>query len=249
MDSGVLGLAAVAWTDSWNAAASESGLRLPVDPVRLLELLRGQPVARALLTDLQRAASAGRSVELIVSADHQVAEIATGAAHYVLTQAARNAVLAALVGRSPAPVPVRAASAQPTHVTAEPLESVVTSRPPPAGILWEPPSGSRAHAPLETIALPWLGPAAHLEVQRDRTGGASSAQPRSEVVCATLRLQLPRLGRFDAHIRVCGSAVAVSIDCSDAARVETRLGSLQQRLQAPGLVSAHVGTAPARSAR
>jgi hypothetical protein len=247
MDSGVLGLGAVTWSEAWNASPSESGLRLPVDPVRLLELLRGMPVARALLTDLQRAASAGRSVELIVSSDRQVAEIATGSGHHVLTPAARNAVLAVLIGRTQLPASIRDSSTQ-RQVASDPApEPSVASRPRPTGILWEVPSAPREHAPSEAIALPWLGPAAYLEVHRDRAGGGSAPEPQSEVVCATLHLQLPRLGRFDAHIRVCGSAVAVSIDCIEATGVEAGLTALQRRLQAQGLVSAHVGIAPSRS--
>ncbi|HEX4586269.1 MAG TPA: hypothetical protein VH183_15685 [Burkholderiaceae bacterium] len=248
MESGVLGLGAVSWSDAWNAAAPEPGLRLSVDPARLLELLRGMPVARALLSDLQRASSAGRSVGLFVSPDHQVAEIATGSGHYVLTVAARNSVLAALVGRSQtdampnriAPVSARdqagADPAVPQRAHAAP------------GILWEAPTAAaRERAPSETIALPWLGPAAHLEVRRDGARGGSSGEPESGVVCATLHLQLPDLGHFDAHIRVCGSAVAVWIDCAGAADVEQQLAALQRRLSARGLVSAHVGIAPARS--
>jgi hypothetical protein len=248
MDSGVLGLAAVTRIDGWNAGPSESGWRLPVDPARLLELLRDMPVARALLTDLQRAASAGRTVELIVSADQQIAEIATGSGHYVLTPAARNVVLAALVGRSALPVSIREVVTQDHAADGTTREPVMATRSPPPGILWEVPSAARQRAPLEAIALPWLGPAAYLEVERDRTGSASGPEPQSEVVCASLHLQLPQLGRFDAHIRVCGNAVAVSIDCPRATAVETELVTLQQRLRAHGLVSAHVGMVPSRSA-
>jgi hypothetical protein len=246
MDSGVLALAAVAWADGWNAGTPESGLRFSIDPVRLLELLRGTPVARSLLTDLQRAASAGHCVELIVSADHQMAEIATGSGHYILTQAARNAVLAAVLNRSQWPASMRESSTQ-RHEADASAEFVPTSQPRPAGILWEVPSAHRLHAPLEALALPWLGPAAQLQVQRDRTDGGSGADAQSEVVSATLHLQLPRLGRFDASIRVCGNAVAVLIDCAGATHAEAQLGVLQQRLQTHGLVSAHVGMAPARS--
>jgi len=248
MDSGVLGLAAVTWIEGWKAAGSDQGLRLPVDPARLLELLRGVPVARALLADLQRAASAGRSVELMVTADHQVAEIATGSGHYVLTQAARNAVLAALVDRSQLQTSIRERPSQ-SHPAADASpEPVATSRARPAGILWEVPSAARELEPPKTIALPWLGQAAYLEVQRDRHGGGPGPQAPSEVASATLHLQLPKLGGFDAHIRVCGSAVAVWIDCAGVNEVEAHLPALQQRLQAQGLVSAHVGVAPARSA-
>jgi hypothetical protein len=67
-------------------------------------------------------------------------------------------------------------------------------------------------------------------------------------VCATLRLQLPHLGRFDAHIRLCGSTVAVSVDCASDRVVEEHLADLRQRLVARGLASAHVGQLPARSA-
>jgi len=219
---------------------------LPVDPARLLEVLRGLPVARALLADLQRAVSTGRSVELIVSPDRQVAEIATGSGHYVLTQAARNAVLAAGVVRSQAPVASREASTQDALESGASAEPAATSRPRPPGILWEVPSAPRQRESLETIALPWLGPSAYLEVQRDRTGG-SALQQQSEVVCARLHLQLPQLGPFDAAIRVCGTAVAVSIDCAGAKDIEVQLAALQQRLQARGLVSAHVGMASQRS--
>jgi hypothetical protein len=257
MDSGVGGLGPVTWTNGWNAVASESGLRLPIDPARLLEVLRGVPVARALLTDLQRAVAAGRSVELIVSADQQVAEISTGSGHYVLTQAARNAVLAALVNRSQWPASAREPSRPSQNQPAAGAgleagqEAVMTSRPVPTGILWEVPSAARERMPMEMIALPWLGPAAYLEVQRDRGGTPSGAQPRSEVASAKFHLELPLLGRFDAHIRVCGSAVAVSVDCAGVPRLEAQLPALQQRLQAQGLVSAHVsaqaGVAPAVS--
>jgi hypothetical protein len=250
MDSGVHGLGAVSWADAWTGAAPEPGLRLSVDPARLLELLRGLPVARALLSDLQRAASAGRSVELIVSPDHQVAEIATGSAHYVLTVAARNSVLAALIGRSQAgPTSNRTPPLLVHDETGAHAAGAASSRAPAAaGILWEAPTAMvRERTPSESIALPWLGPAAYLEVRRDASGGGSSAEPGTGVYCATLHLQLPELGRFDAHIRVCGSAVAVSIACAGATAVEPQLAGLQQRLSARGLVSAHVGMVPLRS--
>jgi hypothetical protein len=247
MDSGVLGLGAVTWSDAWNPAAPEPGLRLSVDPARLLELLRGMPVARALLSDLQRACLAGRSVELIVSPDRQVAEIATGSGHYVLTVAARNSVLAALVGRSQTEaLPNRMAAAS-VHDGAGADPALPQRTPPAPGILWEAPTAAaREPAVSESIALPWLGPAAYLEVRRDGARGASSPEAQSDVYCATLHLQLPELGHFDAHIRVCGSAVAVWIDCGGATDLEPQLGALQRRLSACGLVSAHVGMAPAR---
>ncbi len=249
MDSGVLGLGAVAWSDAWHAAAPEAGLRLSVDPVRVLELLRGMPVARALLSDLQRAASAGRSVELIVSPDRQIAEIATGSSHYVLTAAARNSVLTALIGKSQAePTPNRAAPASGADPRDTNPGGTAPSRASAPGILWQAPTAAaRDRTPFESIALPWLDPAARLEVRRE--GGRSAASPEDEsaVVCATLHLQLPQLGRFDAHIRVCGNAVAVSIDCAAAPDVEPQLAALQQRLSACGLVSAHVGMAPGRN--
>ena len=249
MDSGVLGLGAVAWSEAWHAAAPEAGLRLSVDPVRVLELLRGMPVARALLSDLQRAASAGRSVELIVSPDRQIAEIATGSSHYVLTAAARNSVLTALIGKSQAePTPNRAAPASGADPRDTNPGGTAPSRASAPGILWQAPTAAaRDRTPFESIALPWLDPAARLEVRRE--GGRSAASPEDEsaVVCATLHLQLPQLGRFDAHIRVCGNAVAVSIDCAAGADVEPQLAALRQRLSACGLVSAHVGMAPGRN--
>jgi hypothetical protein len=244
MDSGVLGLGAVAWRDAWNAAAPEAALRLPVDPERLLALLRDLPVARALLADLQRAAAAGRSVEVIVSPDRQVAEVATGSAHYVLTAPARDSVLAELVGRPQVGAASNRASVGSLRQNA-PLPAA-TSAPAraPAGILWEAPTAAARDAvPSETLALPWLGPAAYLEVRRDGANGAGEGEEANRVYCATLHLQLPQLGRFDAHIRVCGSTVAVSIECARGSNVEPRLVELQQRLSAQGLVSAHVGMA------
>jgi hypothetical protein len=244
MDSAVLGLGAVAWRDAWNAAAPEAALRLPVDPERLLALLRDMPVARALLSDLQRAAAAGRSVEVIVSPDRQVAEVATGSARYVLTAAARDSVLAGLIGRSPvasasnrAPIGSPRDNGAPTASTNAPTRA-------PAGILWEAPTAvARNGAPSETIALPWLGSAAYLEVRRDSANGAGEGDEAARVYSATLHLDLSQLGPFDAHIRVCGSTVAVSIECAQGSDVEARLGELQQRLSAQGLVSAHVGMA------
>jgi hypothetical protein len=249
MDSGVHGLAAVAWSEAWNAAASEAGLRVPVDPARLLDMLRGMPVARALLSDLQRAVAAGRSVELLVSPDRRIAEIATGSAHYVLTALARDCVLAELIGRShAAPMAARAPSA-PARESAETSAAEGTpTRPAPAGILWEAPTAaSRDGTPSEPIALPWLGPAAQLQVRREGAGRGAVCDDATSVYCADLRLQLPQLGRFEAHIRVCGGAVAVSIDCAKAADVEAELSTLQQRLLVCGLTSAHLSVAPGRS--
>jgi hypothetical protein len=249
MDSGVLGMGAVAWTEAWNSAAPESGLRLPVDPARLLELLRGMPVSRALLADLQRAAAAGHSVDLIVSPDHQIAEISTGSGHYVLTQAARNTVLAALVARPPSepgsnrPAPM----AGDERSAAAPAGSAPSRRAPAGGVLWESPSApARDRAAPESIALPWLGPAARLEVGPDGSGTASGAGQEPAVRCARLHLELPHLGRFDADIRVCGSTVAVRVGCADPGVAQPRLGELQRALSAQGLVSAHVGMEPSR---
>jgi hypothetical protein len=252
MDSGVIGLGAVVWTDAWNGAGPEPGLRLSVDPARLLELLRGVPASRALLSDLQRAVSTGRLVELIVSLDREIAEISTGSGHYVLTVAARNTVLAALIGQPQ----VEAMSTNPPPAPGGGQESSTPdsaawsrARPVP-GILWESPSAVNRHAvPTESIALPWIGPDAYLRVGRDGAGGGSSPEEGSGVTCATLHLQLPQLGAFEAHIRLCGSAVAVSIDCPGAAGIEAQLELLEQRLSARGLVSAHVGLVPARSPR
>jgi len=244
MDYGILGLGAVAWTDAWNAAAPEPGLHLSVDPARLLELLRGMPVARALLTNLQRAATAGRSVELIVSPDRQIAEIATGSTHYVLTAPARNSVLAALLDR-PQTGPV--SNAQPAAPAAREAAPPPRAAPAPApGILWESPALARDRAPSESIALPWLGPAAYLEVRRDGGGSGTSQEQQSAVSCATLHLHLPQLGRFDAQVRVCGSTVAVSVACAAAGLVEARLTDLERHLSAQGLLPAHVGVEPAR---
>lgn len=251
MDSGVVGLGAVAWTDAWNAAALEAGLRLPVDPARLLDLLRGMPVARALLSDLQQAVSAGHTVELIVSPDRQVAEIATGSGHHVLTAAARDSVLATLVARpqaAPASNPQPALPGVAGKAQAGPGSTVLSRAPPAPGVLWQAPTvASRERVPSEAIALPWLGPNAYLEVRRDGARGRPASDPQADVRCATLHLELPRLGRFDAEIRMCGSTVAVSIECSNPAHVEPRILALQQRLSAQGLVAAHVGMASARS--
>jgi hypothetical protein len=244
MDSGVLGLGAVAWRDAWNASAPEPALRLPVDPERLLALLRGLPVARALLSDLQRAAAAGRSVELIVSPDRQIAEIATGSGHYVLTTAARDSVLAELIGRSQTGAAANRAAVASLRANAGPGASASAPSRAPAGILWEAPTAApRDGMPSETIALPWFGPAAYLEVRRDGTGGAAEADEAAGVYSATLHLHLSQLGPFDAHIRLCGSTVAVSIECARGADIEPRLTELKERLSAQGLVSAHVGMA------
>jgi hypothetical protein len=212
-----------------------------MDPARLLEILRGLPASRALLADLQRAASTGRAVQVTVSPDRQIAEIATGSGHYVLTQAARNLVLAELIGRSP----VGAARTLPPPAAdggkANPGSG--TRSPPASGILWESPStGSRHALPAESIALPWLGPNANLKIGRDGSG-AASAEPGAVVYCATVRLELPQLGPFAAHIRLCGSTVAVSIECDDPARFQSHLAALGQALAGRGLVSAHLGAA------
>ena len=249
MDSGVLGMGAVAWTDAWNAATPETALRFPIDAARLLELLRGLPVSRALLADLQRAAAADHTVDLLVSSDRQVAEIATGSGHYVLTLAARNTVLAALVGPSPSePAPARAAAAPGADRPGSTPAASAPSRPAPApGVLWQSPSAlARDQVPSVSLALPWLGPGAYLEVGPDGSGTASGDGQDPAVRCARLHLQLPNLGRFDADIRVCGSTVAVLIDCADRAAVQPRLAELQRGLSAQGLISAHVGIGPSR---
>jgi len=234
----------VAWTEAWTAAAPEVGLRVSMDPARLLEILRGLPASRALLADLQRAASSGRPVQAIVSPDRQIAEIATGSGHYVLTLAARNLVLAELVARSPGnsvrtPPPPAAGGRQanPAPEAATPVRAPLAP-----GILWESPSaGTRHPDPVESIALPSLGPNAHLQIGRDRNGSASSAEPESVVYSAALRLELPHLGRLEAQIRVCGGTVAVWIQCDDPARLKSHLGALEQCLTGQGLVAAHVG--------
>jgi hypothetical protein len=241
MDSGIHGLGAVAWTNAWNSAAPEAALRVPVDPSRLLDLLRGLPVARALLSDLQEAQSAGRSVELIVSPDRQVAEIATGTGHYLLTAAARNSVLAAFLGRLQGALAAGPSAAAPERPDAQaPAEASRAA--PSSGVLWESPTlANRAHLPTEAIALPWLGGDASLEVRRDRAGSRPDSEPESLVHHATLHLQLPAMGRFDVEIRLCGNTVAVSVDCSDCDRIEPHLAALQQRLSAQGLTAVHVG--------
>jgi hypothetical protein len=248
MDSSVLGMGAVAWSDAWNAATPDAVLRLPVDAARLLELLRGLPVSRALLTDLQRAAAAGHTVDLLVSSDRQVAEIATGSGHYVLTVPARNAVLDALIGRSsPEPASPRSTAApQADRPGSTPEASTPLRQPPAPGVLWQPPSAfTRGQAQSEPLALPWLGPGAYLEVDPNASGTASADGGSDTAVrCARLHLQLPRLGRFDADIRVCGSTVAVLVDCADHAAVQPRLAELQLGLTTQGLISAHVGLGP-----
>jgi hypothetical protein len=249
MDSGIHGLGAVAWTNAWNSAAPETGLRVPVDPSRLLDLLRGLPVARALLSDLQEAESAGRSVELVVSPDRQVAEIVTSAGHYVLTAAARNAVLAAFLGR---PQGAPATGASPAGLDRPDAAQASAGAPkgaPSSGVLWESPTlANRAHPPAEAIALPWLGADAHLEVRRDPGGGRPDTEPQSRVHHAKLHLQLRALGRLDVEIRLCGNTVAVSVDCSSRERVAPELAALQRRLSEQGLTAAHVGLSTEGSA-
>jgi len=214
-----------------------------MDPARLLEILRGLPASRALLADLSRAASTGRAVQVLVSADRQIAEIATGSGHYVLTLAARNLVLAELIGRSPAAsgrTTPAAGAADRASSTPDPAPG--TRAPPAAGILWESPSTGARHAPpTESIALPWLGPNAYLRIGRDAGGGAAADEPQAVVYCATVRLELPQLGPFSAHIRLCGGTVAISIECEDPARLQSHLGQLERALAGRGLVAAHLG--------
>jgi hypothetical protein len=243
MDSSVLGLGAVAWTEAWNATATDTGLRLAVDPARLLVLLKDVPASRALLSDLQRAVPSGRTVELLVSADRQVAEISTGTSRYVLTMAARNVVLNALLATSPDNAP--RAGSRPLPPGHEPSATLVASRSvaPAAGILWQSPSAA-AHVdgPMLTLALPWLGLQAQLEVGRDGKRQAGTAEAaEAQVHFATLRLQLERIGAIAARIRVCGSTVAILIECPDPERLDPHLDALTRALSDHGLQTAHVG--------
>jgi hypothetical protein len=248
MDSGVLGLGAVAWTDAWNAAAPEAGLRLSVDPARLLELLKDVPASRALLSDLQRAVPAGRAVELLVTPDRQVAEVATGTSHYVLTVAARNTVLQALVG------PVHGETVRPGGRTTPPGAGEPTlheaGRPAgaAAGVLWRSP-GTEAHVPTPLFAVPLeaFGTRAQLEVARDGAGQGTPGQAdEARVFQATLRLSLPRLGAISARIRVCGATVAVSIECDEPESLRPQLSELGRRLIEQGLAPAFLGAETAR---
>jgi len=242
MDAGPLGLGAVAWNEAWHAALPEQVLRLPVDPARLLDLLRDVPASRALLADLQRAAPTGRSVELIVSADRQVAEIATGTSRHVLTVAARNVLLSALLRPSQAD-PTRALGQSGTVASQVQVQGAAARPADAAGVLWRSP-GTEPHTPgpLPTLSLPWLGAQARLEVEPDHQHQApADGQPDGRVVSATLRLEFANLGRFNARIRVCGSTVAVSIECEEPRVLEPRLVALARSLADQGLVTAHVG--------
>jgi hypothetical protein len=175
MDSGVLGLGAVAWTDAWNAAAPEAGLRLSIDPARLLELLKDVPASRALLSDLQRAVPAGRTVELLVTPDRQVAEIATGTSHYVLTVAARNAVLQALVGPVRAEAPRQGGRGEAAAAGEHTLRESGRAGGVASGVLWRSPgAGSHVGSPLLAVPLAGFGPQARLEIARD---GAEQGAP------------------------------------------------------------------------
>lgn len=250
MQTTVPGLSAVGWTGGWGAPAGEAALRLKVDPARLLGLLRDLPVARALLSDLQRAVSSESSVELIVSSDRQVAEVAIGTSRYVLTASARDLVLAVLLG-GPSGATSQAA-ARGTSVQLDAAHPEATARSSTSstssGVLWESPGAAPREAlPPQVIALPWLGGNAHLEVWRDGASARPQADSESSVHHATLRLQLPQLGRFVADIRACGNTVAVSIECSSAERMQAQLMPLQQQLCAQGLSVAHVGLSTARS--
>ncbi len=243
MQYGVLGLGAVAWTDGWTGNGPEPGQRLSIDPARLLELLRGLPASQALLTDLKRAVTTGRTVAVFVSADRQVAEIATGSSRYVLTVPARDSVLAALVGRPEGRTDTLTAARAPAGPQASVDLSSTRNAPAEPGVLWQSPSvsGHPADSPV-TVAFSWLGTPVQLEINPD-AGGRQDAQAGEEAqVCsASLRLQLPHLGALSATIRLCGSTVAVSIECDDRARVQDELNALAQALSARGLVSAHVG--------
>jgi hypothetical protein len=261
MDSSVIGLGAVAWTDAWRSATPDNLLRLSIDPARLLELLKGLPVSKALVADLQKAVPSGRAVEVLVTADHEVAEIHAGSGLHLLTAAARDAVLKALGAALPASA-AHLARSGPAAVPPDVDTFERESR--PQGVLWQAPGAAHTGAgqasaglsaaatatELFSLALPWLGAAAQLQVERDGAGpGTTDEETRGapRVFCATLKLELPRFGPFEARIRVCGNAVAVEVQgCGrdgGAAAVGAHLDELAQGLRRQGLECAHVGLA------
>lgn len=267
MDSSVIGLGAVAWADAWNAATPDAVLRLSIDPARLLDLLKGLPVSKALLADLQKAVPTGRNVEVAVTADREVAEVRTGAAHHLLSAAARDVVLKALAADLPGPAATasRAAAAgvppAPMGGAAATGQQGLDHLERPGGVLWQAPAAAHAGAPspgaaaLLSLALPWLGGAAQLQVECDGAGPDSGddrpgSQRAARVFLATLKLELPALGPFEARIRACGNAVAVEIVSpgAGAAGLGARLDELAQGLRRQGLDCAHVGLARAGAA-
>lgn len=236
MASPLTGLAAVAWSAAWQGAAAEAGLRLSVDASRLLGLLRGLPVAQALLDDLQLAQSAGKPVQVVIAPDRQSAQVITSFGRFVLTGAARDSVLGGLLGRPPG---------APAAVEAAPAQAERSSKAPDApGVLWQAPKAPAAQGvPAQILALPWLGASASLQVRRDGAGRPPSQSDGTDVQRAALRLQLPHLGHFEAQIRLCGNTVAISIDSACAPVVQGELNKLEQRLASQGLIVAHVGMA------
>jgi hypothetical protein len=232
MDSGILGLGAAAWADAWNAAAPEAGLRLSIDPARLLELLQDVPASHALLSDLQRAVPTGRAVELLVTPDRQLAEIATGTSHHVLTVAARDSVLRALVDAARTPAPRAAGRTVPAGAKATVGLEASRRSASTAGVLWRSPGAeAQQPAPLLAVPLAGFGAQARLEVGRDDAGGgASDPCDDGGLFHATLRLDLPHLGTLAARIRVCGGTVAVTIECDDPQRLQPWLAELGRRL-------------------
>jgi hypothetical protein len=251
MDTSVLGLGAAAWSDAWKAAAPDGGLRLSIDPARMLELLEGLPISKALLADLQRAVPTGRNIELLVTADRQVAEVWTGGGRHVLAAATRDAVLRELGALLHAD-PGRAAAA-PLAATQTGIDASDRAAR-PAGVLWQAPGAMpAAHLadlpgpPLLALALPWMGALAHLQVERDGGAAGDSESDGGDgrgpdpVFGASLTLRLPHLGPLEASIRACGNAVAVVVSCRDAQRVGARIDELAQGLRARGLECAHVG--------
>jgi len=259
MDTSVLGLGAVAWTDAWKAATPDGGLRLSIDPARMLELLKGLPVSKALLADLQRAVPTGRNIELLVTPDRQVAEIWTGGGHHVLAAATRDSLLREL-GAVPQGDPVRGAGGPQVAAQTGIDPSDHAAR--PAGVLWQAPgavAASKLSEPagttLLTLALPFMGALAHLQVERDGGGtdgsdadGGDGRSP-AQVFCASLALRLPHLGPLEASIRVCGNAVVVVVGGRDAVRIGARIDELARGLRARGLACAHVGLSATTAAQ
>jgi Flagellar hook-length control protein FliK len=97
----------------------------------------------------------------------------------------------------------------------------------------------------------WPGQPMTLTIARRQHDGSDAGDTRAEVFETTLTLDLPRLGALQAHLRLSGATVAVSLESpagSTAAELDAALPGLRTALEAHGLVpvllQAIAGSAP-----
>lgn len=87
-----------------------------------------------------------------------------------------------------------------------------------------------------SLALPaWSGQRLDLSIESDARGVESAAS--APVHLARLALELPRLGRVEAVLRLSGGTLAIELE-SDASGLESELASLAEQLEARGLKAA-----------